>query len=112
MSGACTRCGYSPSSDTVDSSWHVLDVLRSGHMPPSVASSCIPDRVAALQTRESLLLEDIMHLQILLHQKRKEMAATKIEILQTESLAAPIRSIPPEILLQIFSLVREATAPP
>ncbi|KAF9010919.1 hypothetical protein BDZ89DRAFT_916444, partial [Hymenopellis radicata] len=33
------------------------------------------------------------------------------EIQQTESLTAPIRSIPPEILLYIFSLVREATTP-
>ncbi|KAF9018593.1 hypothetical protein BDZ89DRAFT_1073701 [Hymenopellis radicata] len=97
---------------TVDSSWNVLDVLRSGHIPPSAASSCITDRVGALKTRQGLLCEDITRLQSLLLQKRKEIAATEIEIRRTESLAAPIRSIPPEILLLIFSLVHEAAAPP
>ncbi|KAF9018601.1 hypothetical protein BDZ89DRAFT_1073714 [Hymenopellis radicata] len=108
----CTRCGFNPSSDTVDSSWNVLDVLRSGHIPPSVASSCIPDRVGALKTRQGLLYTDITRLECLILQKRKEIAATEIEIWRAESLAAPIRSIPPEILLLIFSLVHEATPPP
>ncbi|KAF9031993.1 hypothetical protein BDZ89DRAFT_1158679 [Hymenopellis radicata] len=107
----CSRCGFKPEPPSaIDPQllpWNidVLSVIRSGHTPPSAAIPCIPARVAVLEARHQAMQDDLACLEALIAQKRKEIAFTHAEIERTKSLAAPIRSIPREILLHIFSLV-------
>ncbi|KAF8990590.1 hypothetical protein BDZ89DRAFT_189098 [Hymenopellis radicata] len=106
----CSRCGFKPEASFAtdsQSAWNidVLSVIRSGHAPPSAAIPCIPARVAVLEARHQVMQDDLACLEGLIAQKRQEIASTRAEIEQTKSLAAPIRSIPCEILLHIFSLV-------
>ncbi|KAF9018869.1 hypothetical protein BDZ89DRAFT_1044216 [Hymenopellis radicata] len=103
----CARCGFKPEASFAtdsQSAWNidVLNVLRSGDALPSAR---IPGRVAVLEARYQAMQDDLACLEELVAQKRKELASTPAEIEQTKSLAAPIRSIPHEILLHIFSLV-------
>ncbi|KAF9032002.1 hypothetical protein BDZ89DRAFT_1111644 [Hymenopellis radicata] len=106
----CARCGFKPEASSATDSqvaWNVdvLDVLRSGDALPSAATYRIPGRVAVLGARYQVMQDDLACLEALIAQKRKEIELTRAEIEQTKSLAAPIRSIPREILLHIFSLV-------
>ncbi|KAF9018880.1 hypothetical protein BDZ89DRAFT_1164966 [Hymenopellis radicata] len=106
----CSRCGFKPEApSTTDPQlpWNidVLSIIRSGHAPPSAAIPCIPARVAVLEARHQVMQDDLACLEELIALKRQEIASTRAEIEQTKSLAAPIRSIPREILLHIFSLV-------
>ncbi|KAF9031951.1 hypothetical protein BDZ89DRAFT_1063569 [Hymenopellis radicata] len=106
----CARCGFKPASSATDSqlaAWNVdvLNVLRSGDALPSAATGRIPGRVAVLEARHQVMQDDLACLEELVAQKRKEVASARAEIEQIKSLAAPIRFIPHEILLHIFSLV-------
>ncbi|KAF9025410.1 hypothetical protein BDZ89DRAFT_1068289 [Hymenopellis radicata] len=103
----CSRCGFNPTrSLAIDSqNVDVLNLLRSGNTLSSTAASSIPDYVVVLEARCRAMQDDLACLEALVAQKRKEIAATRVQIEQTKSLAAPIRSIPREILLHIFSLV-------
>ncbi|KAF9034968.1 hypothetical protein BDZ89DRAFT_1062222 [Hymenopellis radicata] len=106
----CARCGFKPEASSATDSplaWNVdvLDVLRSGDALPSAATAHIPGRVAVLGARYQAMQDDLACLEELVAQKRKKIASACAEIEQTNSLAAPIRSIPHEILLYIFSLV-------
>ncbi|KAF8997660.1 hypothetical protein BDZ89DRAFT_1148444 [Hymenopellis radicata] len=104
---ACSRCGLKATASTADSSRDVLNMLRSGHVPSSATTPCIPERVATLESRRQQLNSDIVRLEALILQMREEVVSTDVDIARTKSLAAPIRSIPREILIHIFALARE-----
>lgn len=78
----------------------ILELLRSGRRAPNISVSDICNRVSALEARSQQLKDEISRLALLITQKEEEIASTETEILQTKSLLAPIRSIPPEILLR------------
>ncbi|KAF9048007.1 hypothetical protein BDZ89DRAFT_799889 [Hymenopellis radicata] len=102
----CSRCGFkpavSPVPDSQQSPWNidVLELLRSGHTPSSAVAPSIPGRVAALEARYQAMKDDLTSLVVLVAQLRTEMESTEAEIEQIKSLAAPIRSLPREILLR------------
>ncbi|KAF9009190.1 hypothetical protein BDZ89DRAFT_1047979 [Hymenopellis radicata] len=108
----CSRCGFKPADSPVpdsqqQSAWNldVLELIRSGHTPSSAVAPSIPGRVAALEARYQAMKDDLTSLVVLVAQLRAEMESTESEIEQTKSLAAPIRSLPREILLHIFFFV-------
>ncbi len=83
----------------------MLNLLRSGYALPSAIIPTIPGRVAELEARHQAMKSDLASLVVLVARLREEMEATEVEIEQTQSLTAPIHSLPREILLYIFSLV-------
>ncbi|KAF9024956.1 hypothetical protein BDZ89DRAFT_1068735 [Hymenopellis radicata] len=95
----------SPSGLTESSLGNILELLRSGRTAPGASVSDVSNRVSALEDRSQQLKDEVARLALLITRKEEEIASTEMEIAQTKSLLAPIRSIPPEILLHIFSLV-------
>lgn len=114
MNEKCSRCGFpedhSPflaSSDTSSNQTcvSVTDLLRSGRSSLTVDLSPLHERSQRLENRLSTLNSKLFELEAVVDRLRAEQHQIQSDLDAQQSLMAPVRRIPAEILLYIFELV-------
>ncbi|KAF8920161.1 hypothetical protein CPB85DRAFT_614672 [Mucidula mucida] len=85
----------------------VCEMLRSGQTVNSAVTPSILAGIFASESEIKDLGHDISRLGALINQKKVRIATAKATLLEYRSAMAPIRTLPPELLLHIFTLANE-----